>query len=136
VLLALIVGGYGYFFDHGLLKTIGLGSLVAADDAKAAAAAAPPEPAQQVGESGALIKCVDSNGNVTFTNHPCPNGEKAHKVKLSDTQIVHMGPSASPNTPNQGGQKDNDGHNQTVHSDKEPQKVNAKGALYEKFMPQ
>lgn len=135
VLLALIVVGYGYFFDHSLLHNIGLGSLVAAEDAAQAAAAAPPDSGAVQQDSSGLVKCVDSRGSITFSDHPCPQGQKSHSVELSETQIVHLGPTAA-SAPAQGGQASHgDGHNQTITNAPEDHKQNAQGALYQKFGP-
>ena len=71
-MLALMVGAYGYFFDHEILKRVGLGSLVTEPTPPP-----PPETATASDDSGALVKCVDSEGHVTFTNHPCPQGERS-----------------------------------------------------------
>jgi len=133
ILLVLIVVGYGYFFDHGLLRNIGLGSLVAADDAaQAAAAAPPPDAGPQQQDSGGLVKCVDSRGNITFSDHPCPLGQKSHAVQLSETQIVHLGPEAA-SAPTQGGQSG--GHSQTVTNTNDDHKQSTQGALFQKFGP-
>jgi len=80
LLAALVVGGYGYFFDHSLLRQIGLGSLVA-DDAASKTAAPPSAGPDPYG--GGLVKCVDSKGRITFSNQACPDGQTAHAVTLS-----------------------------------------------------